>query len=599
MKFLGQNKIRMKFLIPILSLQFFALGILGFIGYRFSSNALKSGIEEEFRNSVDSVYVAIESELDGRLARVWELIHDSDSDLEVFRAQNSGIFSYFERVGTDGVVMQRVNLNKYGDIHSIEKNEKESVRSNSEWFSAAISGKTFIGRPENIKGVSLIPIAIPHRTNNAIDGVFIVMTTTDFMKAALEKIETKSLLVILDDTGEAIAKRGDLNIFSRLPGGLILELHSVPEGKLADVGKYIIMHQTVPVSGWRIVMVGDSSALYSGIYGLRNKTFFIIVASLSLMAAFIFVIIKKLLNPILNLKKASEMIAGGELGVVIRRDSDDEIGSLTDSFNLMSTRTKEMHDELEEKNIKLSRINFVRRQLLCIISHELRTPMSSVVAFHDLIQEEIGGVTKLSPELVELFRNMGDGIAHCKTLVERLTRASSAITEQIRQDGEALESSDLDDALHTTCKIVEGAAAGRKISLDYPDKTGIEVACPLHLVNFMLEEVLSNAVKYSPDGETIIIGASVGDKLAKISILDKGPGIPKEYIDSVVEPFFEVQDANLHTSGRFAKMAGGLGLGLTIVVGVLRQYGGDLDIQSPKEGGTVVTMTIPLACKII
>lgn len=649
------NKIKIKFLVPILLLQFFALAILGIVGYRFGSMILKHQAESEFERTINTVYSSIENELQRRVTSIQKLAADplfikfssapyykADVDADVFnfmkgnglefgepqiggpvnytvgllanegnkKIVSDGIFPSEEYVGTDGIVKQHVYLGGSSDADFEPGSRANLKRSNTEWFKTAMEGKIYVGPPSPSKlflreyqpisienrpleiEKKLVTIAVPHRIGDSIRGVLMVTTTPDFVDEAVPNEYGRYLLLVLSADDEKIAEIGDLKIESSIPGLGEKNVGPWPVG----IGDDLIMKKTSPLSGWTVLVAGTKESIFGEVYSLRNNTFAIMVISIALMGVIVFFIINKLLSPILSLTRASDRIAKGELGVVIPRASEDEIGHLTDSFNKMSVSTKEMHDELEKQNIRLARINQIRRQILAIISHELRTPLAGVVGFYDLLKDDEGTskAIKLDPEFSDNFGRLGESIDRCMEMVDRLTKTTRVMAGEIRSADEALEVTHLGEAITEIAEVTKRRSIERGIDLVYTKGIEANVACPSNALKLMLEEAISNAVKYSPDGEAVEIEIEIINDFAKISVKDKGPGISKDYFDDVIEPFFEVQDANYHSTDRFKFGAGGLGLGLTIISSILRSYQGSLKIESEEGKGTTIMMTLPV-----
>lgn len=645
--------IRTKFLLPILLFQFIALGALGFLGYRFSSDLLKSRSEQEFKTTIEDVYAAIDNELTSRLAKIEQLIADpifikfsaaayykSDADAQIFNFQKgaglilgepkigglvnypvglianegnrevveTGLFPSVEYAGADGQVKLHVYLGGSNEKDFELEDKTRLDRSHEEWFKEAIAGNIYAGRPEMMKlyqreyqpitfenievpvEKELIPIAVPHRIGNAIRGVFLVTTTPDMITDAMRKVSAGLLLMVLDKNGAIIAESGDKTIIPDPSGDFLKGAASTNPDAIVDYEDRILLHRTIPMANWPVFMIGDRNAIYGSVFKFRNDVLAIMAVSLAAISAIVFMIIGRLVRPVLNLTKASGRIAKGELGLVIAKESDDEIGRLTDSFNQMSVSTKEMHD-------RVSRMNYIRRQLLNIISHELRTPLNSVVGFYDLLEMDLeDGMPPPDLDGFESdFKSLGVSIEKCKELIERLTRVSSVMAKQIRSGDEEAEVAILNDAICAACEQMRSNAKPRNIEIKYPADISVTLACPMNAARLILEEALSNAVKYSPDGAVVEVEVATDEKMAHIKVKDKGQGIPKEYLNDVVEPFFEVEDSIYHSTGRFGKGAGGLGLGLTIILSVLKQYHGLLHFDPAEGGGTVVTMSLPLA----
>lgn len=647
-----KRHIRTKFLAPILILQIAALSILGLIGYRFSSNMLKSAAEQRFSRNIDMVYNVVEGTLAERIDKLETLLRNpvfikffaapyykSDVDIDVFNFQRGnglalgepevgglvnypigllanegnrkiidrGIFPSEEYVGADGFVRQHVYLGGSNDVDFEAENRQKLDRSQEEWFREAMSGKIFVGRPQTMPiylreydpvkistgevktNETLIPIALPHRIGDKVVGVLMATTPPDFIYGALPDKGFQSMLLIADSKGGKVAEFGDTSIEKEIKPESSGELES--EDRILSEGDLLAVHRGLKSCEWSISMYGRKAYIFEGVYKLRTKILFVIALSTALMGIIVFAIIQKLLRPIMTLKSASDRIAGGELGVTIDKTDDDEIGQLTDSFNKMSVSTKRMHD-------RMSRINYIRKQLLHIISHELRTPLNGIMGFYDLIKDEIeSGDIKIdnADEFNECFDGLGTSIEKYRRLVERLTKTTSVMSGEMQSGLEVdLETCNLAEEVSFSIEEARRYTKDVACNATKADVQNITVACPRDALRLLMEEALSNAVKYSPENSPIEVSIGREGNSAKIVVRDSGPGIPKEYVDDVIEPFFEVQDSKLHFTDRYRKGGGGLGLGLTIIGSILRRYQGTLKIESDEGKGTTLVIMLPI-----
>lgn len=644
------RKLKTKFLVPILLLQFVALGALGFIGYRFSSDILRQNAEKQFGTTINTVYDRIEDTLNTRITKTELLLknpifikysvgphYKSDVDVEVFNFQkgnglvlgepevgglvnypigllagegglqiiDTGIFPSEEYIGLDGVVRQHVYLGGSNDADFEIDDEFKLSRKHRPWFQAAKEGNLSVSRPDKQKvflreydpiSISneerpvekdLITIAMPHKIGDRTVGVLMVTTTPQFIYDALPKDDSKYLLVLTDGSGNMIASTGNESIEPEISKSSESEMLHEKQGEVLDEGEYLTMYRSCPISGWNIAIYGKKSDIYGLIYALRNNIFLIMAISIAIMGLIVFLIIKKLLSPILKLTSASNRIAAGELGVVIDKEEDDEIGSLTDSFNKMSVSTQQMHD-------RLSRVNFVRQQLLQIISHELRTPLNAIVGFYDLINDDV--VEPGSDDFTDCFKGLGKSIDRYKILVERLTKTTAVMTDQMQaDDGVNVEACNLVDAISISVNDAKKHKENISCNIGDSEFEGIEVSCPMDALKLVIAEALSNAIKYSDEEKDVRVVVSAYESNATIEIHDDGEGIPDEYIGEVVEPFFEVKDSKQHFTSRYKQGGGGLGLGLSIISSVTKRYQGNFEIKSERGKGTSLFISIPRA----
>jgi len=118
-----------------------------------------------------------------------------------------------------------------------------------------------------------------------------------------------------------------------------------------------------------------------------------------------------------------------------------------------------------------------------------------------------------------------------------------------------------------------------------------------YLLSMALDEALSNAVKYTPDGKGVTVTLTCDDNLASIVVSDEGSGIPPEKIAMVFEPFYSLEDRKRHSTGKYKYRGGGLGLGLTVARLIVDAHGGSMEIRGGATGGGV-TAIIRLAATV-
>jgi signal transduction histidine kinase len=106
-------------------------------------------------------------------------------------------------------------------------------------------------------------------------------------------------------------------------------------------------------------------------------------------------------------------------------------------------------------------------------------------------------------------------------------------------------------------------------------------------VEQIINNLLSNALRYAPDNEAITLSLHCNDQRAVLSVRDRGPGIPAEALDHVFERFYKVDIARLRSQG-------GTGLGLSIARKIAQAHGGDLTVANHPEGGALFTLTFPI-----
>jgi two-component system phosphate regulon sensor histidine kinase PhoR len=222
---------------------------------------------------------------------------------------------------------------------------------------------------------------------------------------------------------------------------------------------------------------------------------------------------------------------------------------------------------------QLEMVQTVHRDFVANVSHELRTPLTVVGGFletlNDLPEDDPKVLRQFLPMMMEQSRRM-------QTLVEDLLTLSRLENSPA---GVPAEKVDMDEMLDTLMVEAEGLSQGRhRIALNKQTKAWLwGSARELHSA---FSNLVSNAVRYTPEGGAVTLGWRVEGERALFSVTDTGIGIPREHIPRLTERFYRVD------RGR-SRGNGGTGLGLAIVKHVLARHQGKLEVRSePEQGST-------------
>lgn len=270
-----------------------------------------------------------------------------------------------------------------------------------------------------------------------------------------------------------------------------------------------------------------------------------------------------LTKPIEVLNKTSKKIALGKLDQRVNIKSKDEIGELADSFNIMS-------DEIESRMKELNLAIKQKDDFITGFTHELKTPMTTIVGYSDLLRlrkcdeelsrkavqyiyQEAKRLEKLSFKLMKLMSLTNEKVE----LVE--VNVQEWISKVVKAESEVLEKNKLE------IEIEEGMVIG-----------------DADLLEVVMRNLIENANRAEPkDNKIIVKGEKIDNGKYRISVIDKGKGIPKEHIDRVTEDFYMVDKSR-------NRINGGSGIGLSLVKKILTLHHSNLSIQSKENVGTIV-----------
>ncbi len=306
----------------------------------------------------------------------------------------------------------------------------------------------------------------------------------------------------------------------------------------------------------------------------------LVAASLAFVTAVLVstFVTRRIVRPILEMKTASQRIAGGHYDERVQADGEDELAELGRSFNRMAHQLA----QTEER----------RRQLIGDVAHELRTPLSSIKGVMEGLQD---GVLKPEPET---FASVEKEVSRLQRLVRDLEELSRAEAGQIQ----------LEKVKLTPAQLVESAVA--KLSQQFaekevylqtqvpPDLPDINVD-PARMTQVLLN-LMGNALQYTPVGGQVFVKCFVGDNQSSvckeldegrclmITVTDSGIGLTPVQLSHIFERFYRVDKSR-------SRAGGGSGIGLTISKHLVEAHGGRLTASSPGlNQGSTFTIVLPV-----
>src|SRR5215213_8304064 len=275
-----------------------------------------------------------------------------------------------------------------------------------------------------------------------------------------------------------------------------------------------------------------------------------------------------LTQPILKLRTTTNELAEGNLGarmsakIAKRRD---EVGELGRDFNSMAERLESM--------VK------AQQRLLGDISHELRSPLARLGVALGLARQRSGPEANSALNRIERESdNLNEMISQLLTL----TRLESGTDGRKRTDVDlaALVKEVAEDA------DFEARSQNRAVQVVSSDDCSIKGV--EELLRSAVENVVRNAVRYTPEGTAVEVALSRQNGHAVISVRDHGHGVPEESLETIFRPFYRTEDARDRQSG------GGTGLGLAITERAVRMHGGSVQAVNSADGGLNVEMRLTL-----
>jgi signal transduction histidine kinase len=239
--------------------------------------------------------------------------------------------------------------------------------------------------------------------------------------------------------------------------------------------------------------------------------------------------------------------------------------------------------EVEREEVrKLRDLDRVRDQFISTVSHELRTPLTSIRGWIDLLLEE--------PERLEA--DQLDAIQRIDRNTSRLGRLLDDLLDLTRADAGALsirrEHVDLADLTRDGVAALASGARSGMLGVRASVPASVPVLGDAERLAQVIDNLCSNAVKYTPDGGTIAIELEARAGQAELRVVDNGIGIPIGERDLLFERFFRASTAT-------ESDIPGSGLGLAISKAIIERHGGTIAVGDGEDGGTAFVVRLPLA----
>ena len=300
----------------------------------------------------------------------------------------------------------------------------------------------------------------------------------------------------------------------------------------------------------------------------RDKSYnaMIFAAVIALIIAMVMgaIFARTIAAPVKKITNAAKALKEGDYSARTGMTGSDEIARLGNMFDLMADSV--------ESNRKLE------RRLVTDVAHELRTPL---MAIQSTVEAMIDGVFKPDAERLETLNSEVQRLSRLVDALLKLSRLESR-TKPIEQT-----KVDLTEMLSSVVQTHQAYIHDAGLNLEFEYDPHVYVFGDADLLRQATANLISNAVRYTPEGGTITIMARKGDLMGQIVVKDTGIGLTPEEAKLVFQRFWRAD------SGR-ARATGGLGIGLSVVKEIVEQHNGWVRVEGRPNEGACFTIYIPL-----
>jgi len=277
-------------------------------------------------------------------------------------------------------------------------------------------------------------------------------------------------------------------------------------------------------------------------------------------------------------------------GLVVNRKTpgpfDPQVTALLQTFATQSAiaiQNARLFREIEVKSRELESASRHKSEFLANMSHELRTPLNAIIGFSEVLAERLFG--ELNPKQTEYVGDIADSGRHLLALINDILDLSKIEAGRMELDASDF---DIGKSVAQTLSLVRERAERRGISLEARiDEAAGVVHADQRKVKQVLLNLLSNALKFTPEGGKIDVGVARFEDRVEVFVTDTGVGIAPEDQDTVFEEFRQV--------GASAARVEGTGLGLAISRKFIELHGGRIGVRSEVGKGSTFTFSLPIS----
>jgi len=312
------------------------------------------------------------------------------------------------------------------------------------------------------------------------------------------------------------------------------------------------------------------STLYENFKAAVNESLlFSSIAAFVIAGIFSVLISRQITKPLRSITKASQEIAKGNYGqrVQVNVDNGDELARLGHSFNRMAEQLEQTEN--------------IRRQLIGDISHELRTPLTAIKGSMEGLIDNV--LTSDETTYQHIYRE-----------ADRLQRLVEDLQELSRVEGSAFKINkkkiNIDAILHDALVPLLNTFNTKGIQVSIHSENNLPLLMADHdRILQVLQNLLGNALQFTPEDGTIEIDAKKIGTNVQISVKDDGAGIEANHLPYIFKRFYRADRSRSRQNG------GGSGIGLTIAQSLVEAHGGKIWADSEGEGhGSTFTFTLPI-----
>lgn len=543
-----------------------------------AANTVKNFIQEKF--SILEATVSLYSLVDVKKEEQKQLLEKLLGAEDAFRQ-----LTLLDEQGKEMLNVSRLSILASGGLEK---------RAGSDLLSQIKQEKTYIGSVyiDEITSEPMVIIAVSiGNVFGDFKGILLAEVNLKFMWDLVGKMEIgkKGMAYVVDKQGNLIASVDTSRVLKGENLTYLDEVQEFVEGNelvhksTADMSKgiqgnnVIANHAHLGNPDWAVIVELPILEVYGPLARQIALSASIILLIFGLAIWVVVYLSRRITRPIINLRNAAIGIGEGNLDKEIQVETEDEIGELAKTFNLMIAKLKQQKEREEA-------VSKMKSEFISITAHQLRTPLSSLKWTFDLMgQGNLGDFTKEQEEY----------LGYCRKANEKMIDTINDLLDITRiEEGRFLyeySKIQIEDLIQEIINSLKVEAAKKEISIKFkrlvPPLPSIKADA--EKMTAVIKNFLENAITYTLNGKGVDVSLDRKPGEVIVKIRDNGIGIPESQQKRIFEKFFRAKNA-------LAVKTSGSGLGLFIAKNIIEKHGGRVWFESEENKGTTFYFSLPL-----